>query len=316
MILIVTHRADITADYLILELQRRRTPYYRFNTDAFPTEMSLTVHNDGSFQVASEGKTLHSPDIRAAWYRRYEAPPLNGIDSEYHTFIKGEARAFLDSLWKSLNVFWVSHPSAIQRAEGKMNQLQYARRKGMRTPFTLVTNDAKEARSFSSSRPTVAKPFREKVIEPTPSEARRIIFTTQVSADETEFQGLKLAPVIFQEEVPKDYEVRITAIGDKLFGTALDSQAQSESRVDWRREQAGNLLHTPINLPDEVASFCRDMLADYDLRFGAFDFAVTPEGEWVFFELNPNGQWAWIEPLTKQPLRETLADLLESPHDV
>jgi D-alanine-D-alanine ligase-like ATP-grasp enzyme len=47
-----------------------------------------------------------------------------------------------------------------------------------------------------------------------------------------------------------------------------------------------------------------------DLRFGALDFLVTPEGEWVFLEINPNGQWAWIEENTGLPITSAIADIL------
>lgn len=37
------------------------------------------------------------------------------------------------------------------------------------------------------------------------------------------------------------------------------------------------------------------MLKHYGLHFGVFDFIKSKKGEDVFLELNPNGQWLWLE---------------------
>jgi hypothetical protein len=43
------------------------------------------------------------------------------------------------------------------------------------------------------------------------------------------------------------------------------------------------------------------------LSFGAFDFSVTPEGVWNALEINPEGQWGWIEQETGAPITEAIA---------
>jgi hypothetical protein len=45
------------------------------------------------------------------------------------------------------------------------------------------------------------------------------------------------------------------------------------------------------------------------LNYGAFDFVVTPNDEWVM-ECNPAGQWLWLEHETGVPIAAALADLL------
>lgn len=46
------------------------------------------------------------------------------------------------------------------------------------------------------------------------------------------------------------------------------------------------------------------------LEFCSADFLVTRDGEEIFLELNPNGQWLWLEFLTGTPLASMFADLL------
>lgn len=54
----------------------------------------------------------------------------------------------------------------------------------------------------------------------------------------------------------------------------------------------------------------RAYLAAFRLPFGAFDFVITPDGEWVMLECNPNGQWLWLHHMAKLPIPAALADLL------
>ena len=66
-------------------------------------------------------------------------------------------------------------------------------------------------------------------------------------------------------------------------------------------------------MPDEIKKACVDLTKYYGLEFGAIDLVLTPEGNYVFLEINPNGQWAWIEVLTRLPISDAIANLLANP---
>ena len=55
---------------------------------------------------------------------------------------------------------------------------------------------------------------------------------------------------------------------------------------------------------------CVDFLKRQNMLFGAFDIIVTPDGEYVFLENNPFGQYLWLEVETGLPLSEEMAHLL------
>jgi glutathione synthase/RimK-type ligase-like ATP-grasp enzyme len=80
--------------------------------------------------------------------------------------------------------------------------------------------------------------------------------------------------------------------------------------VDWRRGGSLELNYRPHTLPKEIGSTCRRLVDRLDLSFGAIDMILTPQGEYVFLEINPNGQWAWIEQRTGVPMSRSLVDLL------
>jgi glutathione synthase/RimK-type ligase-like ATP-grasp enzyme len=98
-------------------------------------------------------------------------------------------------------------------------------------------------------------------------------------------------------------------MGSTVFAARIDSQTNPDEvgRTDWRM---GQNIAMSYSLPDAVAEKCRTIVKEYGLAFGAIDLIKTPDGRYVFLELNPNGQWAWLEELTGDPYIETFVKLL------
>lgn len=84
-------------------------------------------------------------------------------------------------------------------------------------------------------------------------------------------------------------------VGDRVITCAIDSQASESTRVDWRRYDFANVAHYPIELPDDVIQRPIPLTKALGLVYGAIDLAELEDGSWLFFELNPAGQWAWLE---------------------
>jgi glutathione synthase/RimK-type ligase-like ATP-grasp enzyme len=114
---------------------------------------------------------------------------------------------------------------------------------------------------------------------------------------------------LFQEWVPKAYEVRLTVVDGRFFASRIDA-GSSAGYTDWRADYDA-LTYTAIETPAFVRSRVATFLDHLHLRFGALDFVVAPDGEWWFLECNPNGQWAWIEEATGLPIAAAIADALE-----
>jgi glutathione synthase/RimK-type ligase-like ATP-grasp enzyme len=63
-------------------------------------------------------------------------------------------------------------------------------------------------------------------------------------------------------------------------------------------------------LPPEIQDKCVRLVEQLELSYGAIDMVLTPEGRYVFLEINPNGQYLWIEEQTGMPISAALCDLL------
>ncbi len=135
-----------------------------------------------------------------------------------------------------------------------------------------------------------------------------VLYTTPVARARQSDPGIATTAHLFQATIPKAFDVRLTVIDGALFAAEIHSPGQ----LDWRRDHRC-LTYRACEVPDQVAVRVRALMDRLGLVFGALDFVVTPDNEWVFLEINPNGQWAWIERSTGQPISRALAETLRGP---
>ena len=312
MILIITGREDYTADYLILRLNERHIPYVRFNTEDFPFDAAGVLSSENEWiYLKKSGRRIDLSQVQSVWYRRPQTSAFpEGFESDAKEFVTRECREFLLGVWRSLPCLWVNHPDKIRLAENKIEQLRRMKLMGMDVPKTLITNDPDAVRDFYDANhgAIVAKTLRQG--HGRIGTREYVIYTNAVLADHLQLlETVRHSPVIFQERVEKASDIRVTVVGTKVFATEIHSQQKSVTVVDWRRDTL-SLRHTVHELPEQVGQQCAEFVKSYGLTFGALDIVRTPSSEYVFLELNPNGQWAWIEALTHQPITDSLIEVL------
>jgi len=312
LILLFTNQRDLTTDFVVLELQRRGADFVRINTETLPTGSAAVGFRDrDDWSLDLGGRKVCGGQARAAYFRRPGTPAIDvGVQSPgERAYCLGEWGALLKTIYSRLEDRWLSPPSAIMLAEDKPRQLLAAIELGFRVPETLVTNAFGPAVSFLEGSPAIAKPLREALIE---GDNEKVIFTSRVyRLSERDARAFAAAPMILQREVPKQADLRVTVVGARAFATAIGSQDRPETVVDWRRGGTADLDHSPFDLPADVETRCIELIAKLGLGFGAIDLVWGQDGEYWFLEINPNGQWAWIENRTGQPISAAIVDELE-----
>ena len=310
-VLVLTERLDPTADLVVTELSERGVPVVRFDAADFPTRLAVTAAFDGRWTgtIRAGSRTLRLEHVRGAYYRRPGAFALpDGLTAADRAWAGLEARVGLGGLLATIPT-WLNHPHRIGAAEYKPGQLAAAAAAGLTTPRTRITNAPVEARRFAAMHgPVVYKPFSAT----TESDGRRaFIHTTPVDAADLDDEGIRHTAHLFQEWVDKAYEVRLTVVDDHLFAARLTAGSPA-ARIDWRADYDA-VSYDVVATPAPVRSGVRRMLAGLGLRFAAMDFAVTADGTWYFLDLNPNGQWSWIEHATGLPICAAIVDALTRP---
>lgn len=317
-VLVLTNSEDDPHTAPVLKnLQKMGQKVFRLDTDKINTgelkiEFSLT-NNSSGFYLNHNGKELDSDSVKSVWYRRPNFFNLQIVDPVQRGFAEQETSSFLDGLWYGLsNVFWLSNPWHIDRARKKILQLNLAQSIGFRVPRTVVTNNPETIMRFyhDCNGKIVFKSINQGFLAY--EEKGMIIPTTLLTEKHLEKVGLiQKTPGLFQEFVNKSYDLRVTIVGQKIFATKIYSQLSELTRVDWRNPRfIERLKFESIEIPSTVENYCLKMLQELGLKFGAFDFAVDELGECFFLEINPNGQWQFIEYFTGACISEAIADIL------
>lgn len=315
LVLIISQRQDATADFIEQKLSDKHIPRCRINTETFATNWIINWEygNRDKQYLITTNRSISFDSIKTIWYRRPQDPIISETitNSSARDFTLEEWKTCLSAAWQLLlrpNVVWVSYPDLIRSASRKPKQLQLARKLGFNVPHTLLTNDPVRMLEFRKANPNgvVFKALHQSKLE---SDKGCFFSYTGALTDEVciELERLPLAPVLFQEYVKPEFEVRVTVIGSQVFAAKC-----KVAILDWRRVWVEDQNWTPMTLPRSIAANCRKLVKAYGLKFGTIDLIYTPQGKWFFLELNPNGQWVWIELITGQPLSESLLALFTS----
>lgn len=316
MILLVTMSLDPHTDLVIDALREMDVPFFRYNTD-LADQYAIEISLDGGILHGEKtGKAVQLETVRSVWVRRRAVPnSLNDVTPGYTQYLEEQWRLFTEILLSAMdnNVLWVNHPFSYEVAKNKLRQLKVAREVGLIVPSTCVTNNPKAlVRLVGKQGKVLYKPVSSSVID----EGKIAIYANLIDAETLPSQavinGLAVSPSIFQSYIEKQYELRITVVGSKVFAARINSQDSEISHVDWRRYDFDHVRHEPVDLPREVEQKCLALLRRFNLHYGAIDMIVTPNNEYVFLEINANGQWAWIEMLTGLPISKEIATLLAS----
>jgi glutathione synthase/RimK-type ligase-like ATP-grasp enzyme len=322
MILIASNPEDRDAFSVLEALRRKGASAAIIHSSDFPTHLRKSVHVQGDSILhllrEREFSIMHGSEIDTVWWRRPVPPVLpEWIHPHDKEFAHLECREFLHIFWRSLGssgAFWVNKPEAGVAAENKLTQQEVALACGLTIPETLYTNDPYDIRRFIREKggQAIYKPFRQEYLNWASERTGRVhqLFTSIIKeADLPSDEVLAMTPGIFQEVVPKSYEIRLTIIGRKAFAARINSQETKHGRLDWRAAYHEISLK-PMDVDQALLDRCFRLLDHFDLHIGCFDFIVTPEKTPVFLEVNQAGQFLWVECFTGLPLLDAFCELL------
>ncbi|MGH3718974.1 MAG: MvdC/MvdD family ATP grasp protein [Pseudonocardiaceae bacterium] len=305
-VLILARDLDPTADRMVTLLGERGVEVFRVNTAWFPTQVRVSVElRDARWHgvLAAPRGRLDFDRVHAVWYRSPEAyrmPPELSPTEAHHARV--EAKYGLGGVLASLPALWCNHPSRVADAAYKPVQLARAAAAGLTVPDTLITNEPDAVREFAAGGATVTKLVGGMAIDE--EGVRKNVYTRLLGKEDvTDPRGVEHSTHLFQRWVPKARECRVTVIGQNITAAAITA-GSPQGYVDYRTDY-DNLRYELVDPPEQIIAGIRLLMV-----FGALDFVITPADEWVLLEINPTGQYGFIEHATGAPLSAQLADLL------
>ncbi len=314
-VLIITNKEDVTVDFIVSQLNYYKAEFYRMNTEEIGHSLFITIdptNNIANLYDKTFDTHIDLLNFDSVYYRRPQvpAPPVETSYNE-KVFFNNEYMVLFDGIYYLLkDKKWLNHPINIRNAENKVKQQAIASTLGFKTPNSIITNYVQSVKQYIDiSNNIIFKPLKCGFIGEG-SETSSILYTSKVDKMFlSNIDRIKPMPVYFQNEIIKAHDIRVTTIDQDIFACAIDSQNNNESKLDWRA--AKDLLpHSKIELPNDIKKKIHSLMQEYHLNFSAIDLILSTENEYYFLEINPNGQWAWIEQFVGYPISQKITKYL------
>ncbi|WP_280457442.1 MvdC/MvdD family ATP grasp protein [Nocardia carnea] len=302
-VLIVSESDDLHAAAMQATLREQ----HGFNT--LRLDLRDFPRAQGSFRIDRSASTRSLAgldgldDVRAVWWRRpHPSRVPAGVRADDDAYRQAECDAFAQGLLWSLPARWVNDPGHDRLAHRKIVQLDIARRAGCAIPETLITNDPREAREF------IENCAGRVVFKRTGTSRAEFAETRLVASTDLDRLGaIRWAPTIFQRYIDPECDLRVVWVDGQEWVVRIDSRAGA-GRVDSRLDVSVDF--TPARLPAPVSKSLATLMGALGLGFGVLDLRVGLDGEHYFLEVNPQGQFAYLEIKTGLPIFASLAGLL------
>jgi glutathione synthase/RimK-type ligase-like ATP-grasp enzyme len=261
--------------------------------------------------ISDADKTISCEEIDAVWWRlkpNARCNPTNMSEAATENFIAREWQMALEPLSYFLkDCYWLNKRSADLLLRNKPYQLYQAGLHGFALPNTVIGNNYNFIAEASEQ-------FEEIMYKPLGyfnSTDGKLLFSNKMSRGELSEsrENIVIAPCIFQNYVDKDHELRITVVDKSIFAVKIHSQENELSKSDWRRNQF-DLKYEVVELEKCFEEKLLKFHKSIDLVYGAYDFIVDQNGDHVFLEVNPVGQWLWLERKLGIQISQQIADTL------
>lgn len=310
MIVVVSHPDDDHGTRVLAALAERRHPAVRVDTGQYPAQTSLSQRfaDDGApVALEVDGVPVDLDGARVGWWRRPRPFTLHeGIASDVASFAYSECHEAMTGFLASLGLAWVNPPGLDEAAHHKPYQLQVASEIGLPLPRTLITNDPAAAADFHRRNGPGGTIYKTFLATEEHWRETRILQPDELAM----LDSVRYAPVIFQEFVPAVADIRATVVGDTVIAAAITAAPEGYS-YDYRMDMDGARFE-PTTLQPRTQRSVLALMRRLGIVYGAVDLRRTPTGEEVFLEVNPAGEWLFVEERTGQPITEAMVDLLVS----
>jgi len=168
--------------------------------------------------------------------------------------------------------------------------LQEAAIVGLTIPQTMITNSKKSLNKYFIEKKIIAKSIHSIQFQ-----TKNLSLIGYTKLLENSMIPDKFSISLVQEEVIKKYELRIFFLNDKFFASAIFSQSNDKTKLDFRNydQQKPNRI-VPYILPKLIEKKLTLLMRKLRLKTGSIDMIVNSSGDYIFLEVNPVGQFGMI----------------------
>ena len=295
-----------------------------YNTDFIEAKLIDLNNKEIVLEVfdsyTSKKKIINLNSITSYWYRRGELQvdvsqfftlPKNILESKLDSFLKKqvhEMQRYIYYILESKKGFG----RFSENFAGKLINLDKAQQAGLLIPQTsIVTGGYKSIKTQLARKKYITKLIESDFIKIEDYDVAAP--TVELNFEkETDLDKYKASSLI-QEQIKKKYELRIFHLDKKNFASAIFSQNNEKTRVDFRnydRETPNRLV--PYTLPQNIDKAINKFMSSINMRSGSIDIIVDDNLDYYFLEVNPIGQFNMVSGPCNYNIEKYIADYLIS----
>lgn len=322
-VLVISYPEDGSAVLLLRRLKEIGQRCFLIDLSKFPNQARSTIEyslTGLSLVFKEKNLTFSEKTVKSIWWRRPKGKIRKPTKNPIEKYTETESEIFLNSFFSFFkNAKWVSNPENTRMANFKPLQLKLAQTAGFRIPRTLISNDPEAVANFlrvNRNVPMIMKPVGTSFVrlseDPEDVRNKNLTIYTRIIDKKSVFKNIDLVsncPVIFQEAAEQIFDLRVTVIGNKVFAVKIGHSQDlgaGNSNVDWRNHKLKRTFEK-YDLPRSIEKMAVTLTKCLGLNFSAIDLAYSKKKGYVFFEINPQGQWMPSETLAGHPISKTLA---------
>jgi ATP-GRASP peptide maturase of grasp-with-spasm system len=308
-IFILTNDEDQTSSEVIKWLTYQNTSFTRFNNIVALDIDSVVLNKDLiDFSFYHQDKRYSSSDYSAYWYRR-GAIKLNFLhnvslkdlvaSSEVTKHLQEEEKSltrFIHSILESKN-----HIGSITTREvNKLELLLLARSVGLNIPSTMICTSKESANNFfKANSKVVTKSIQDSLTFQIKAKNNILeqygMLTSEIKKSNVKKLSKKFLPTKLQNKIDKALELRIFVLKDRFYAMAIFSQSNKSTSVDFRNyDWRHPNRNVPFDLPKSIQRKLKVLMKRVGLDSGSVDMVLNKEGDFIFLEINPIGQFGMV----------------------
>jgi hypothetical protein len=282
---------------------RRRTGQTPMLIDA-PALMNGDYALSGSVLRVGEG-IVDLADFGRGWLRRY-APSMWGAGLVAGTLPAVRLRAFLGlvgSISRLGNWRWLTGLDDMLRAEDRLLQLDQVRRLGFLVPRSVVASDGAAVRAALGDQ-FVVKPLSQGYFHA--DDGPRAVFASLMTSADLDHVDFGDAPFVAQERIDVREHLRVVTVGSLGWVAVLDADGRP---LDWRKQDEAHDAWVTTDAAAVVAK-ALEVARAFRVGYSSQDWVRNANGDEVFLDLNPGGQWLFLPPDTADRVTSAIASYL------
>lgn len=303
--LIVSSTIDFSTDMVCYRLLEDNEKFYRLNRDEF-LKHKIVVDLQNEVMIISidgeeyEAQFEHLKGIffRAPVFLRTQSKKELSVQEQLE---RNQWSSFLRNLIVFKNANWINNPVSTYRAENKIFQLCIAKEYGLEVPVTYISNCTDF--NLESDKKYIVKSLDTALFYDMENNKEMFTYSNVVSGSELNEYDLTSAPIFIQEFLNPKIDCRVTYVQGKLFLVKILQNGKG-LYGDWRMRKE-ELEYIPFQLPTYVENAIHKLMKKLELNFGGIDLAIV-SGEYYFIEVNPTGEWGWLEVKTGTNISKTI----------